>query len=135
MPFPDRQGKAGSLQTSLCKAVTWFHQERGAYPCACSMTSGAMKHGVPQKVLRARYMRWPQLLSLRCGPASGDDAESAREPIDARAIDIDARAASTAGGAHGAFPGEPGPASCASRPAEPALRADKGLVSRHRMTT
>ena len=29
--------------------------ERGAHPCVCCMTSGAMKQGVPQKVLRARY--------------------------------------------------------------------------------
>ena len=26
-----------------------------AHPCVCCMTSGAMKQGVPQKVLRARY--------------------------------------------------------------------------------
>ena len=28
---------------------------RGPHPCVCCMTSGAMKQGVPQKVLRARY--------------------------------------------------------------------------------
>lgn len=27
----------------------------GTHPCVCCMTSGAMKQGVPQKVLRARY--------------------------------------------------------------------------------
>ena len=31
-----------------------------AHPIVCSMTSGAMKQGVPQKVLRARYCLWDQ---------------------------------------------------------------------------
>ncbi len=42
-----------------------------AHPCVCCMTSGAMKQGVPQKVLRARYFcaahavwNWALLLAL-----------------------------------------------------------------------
>lgn len=33
-----------------------------AHPCVCCMTSGAMKQGVPQKVLRARYFCAAQAL-------------------------------------------------------------------------
>ena len=82
------------------------------------MTSGAMKQGVPQNVLRARYMRWPQELSLRCGHASPDpgdvpapDAWSLAPIADA----MDARASSSACGAQGSLRGElPGTAASAA---------------------
>ncbi len=92
------------------------------HPCTCSMTSGAMKQGVPQNVLRARYMRWPQEPSLRCGPPGIEpEPEPAGEPGPGSGAPrpialMDARAASTAGGAQG-LPGElPGGGASPPRP-------------------
>ncbi len=88
------------------------------------MTSGAMKQGVPQNVLRARYMRWPQEPSLRCGPPGMEpepEPEPAGEPGPGSGAPrpialMDARAASTAGGAQG-LPGElPGGGASPPRP-------------------
>ena len=58
-------------------------ERSGTHPMVCSMTSGAMKQGVPQKVLRARYCLWdqegsrwreprdPRLLMLLLDPRDG----------------------------------------------------------------
>jgi hypothetical protein len=45
-----------------------IHMKQHAHPSVWLMTSGAMKQGVPQKVLRARYF-W-HAHALRCAAAA-----------------------------------------------------------------
>ena len=64
------------LKTLEGVAPVYIRMGRRAHPVVWLMTSGAMKQGVPQKVLRARYF-W-HAHALRCAAGAGAcDAASA----------------------------------------------------------